>query len=117
MQRAPVATDEQRRVAKMKNWLNKAITNEEIGWPWRLHTWPRWAQLAWLAPHLKRTNRYKLFYFFAFNGMPPNWAAIMTLMNHINRNGQPETSGYDENALRQVDEFIVLHNDGRLYRS
>lgn len=88
---------------------------------WPIRDWPRWAQELALSRHLDYNDRYRLFYFYASNGLAPDLTSDWMLTTDVEVHGGGSVSlsheGYDDEASRHVHTMMLQFINGDLFKN
>lgn len=89
--------------------------NQDAWYPYRL--WPKWVQNDILLQHKKNNQRYRLFLFFTYNGLPPHAAVDWITASDITPSGDliPDAS-YDSEAVRHFKQLLHLAESKKLFK-
>jgi hypothetical protein len=114
-----MASEGRKRRARLRSAFNADDTANVF---WRVELWPDWARENALSPHLRRGDRYSLFWWLTANGLEPTIAREWVLATDARfeprtRRWRLLTGGYDNNALRQMAELVREAESGRLHLS
>lgn len=78
--------------------------------------WPKWVQLTILLKHKKNNDRYRLFLFFTYNGLPPYVALEWITAADLAPSGRLIQGDYDGEAIRHFKQLTRLSEQGILQR-